>query len=152
MDFSELEKCLFTEKNLPQLNRNHIVCAVDEFQSFIDDAKTSVTVKLATVFDIEMFDCDIKEIIEALENDEHESARKRLRKLEKEPNSEYVELTINLLKLYADAALWSANPEERYKTRFEDTYAMLQVKLDQHLDAGVVDQFKQNAIRLIRDM
>jgi hypothetical protein len=154
MKLNELLENIYTKESRAELNRGHIICDLSNVQSLIDmssQGQTS-TVKLTSVFDDKLLNDDFNAVIESFENEEFDAARKKLRSLEKEPCSSNDQMIIQLLKLYADASLWSVSPEERYKTRFEDTYGTVQHSLDELLNEELVEQFKQKAILLIRGM
>jgi len=154
MKLNELLESIYTKECRAELNREHITCDLSNVQSLIElsSQEQASTVKLISVFDDKQLNDDFKAVIESFENEEFDAARKKLRSLEKEPYSSNDQMIIQLLKLYADASLWSDSPEERYKTRFEDTYGNVQHSLEEVLNEEIVEQFKQNAILLIRGM
>lgn len=154
MKLNEFRKHIYSEATRIALNRDDLICDPIDVQSLIEltsqDMKTAA--KLTSVFDVTSLSEDFKSIIDLFDNEEYDVARKKLRSLEKDHCSAKDNLVIQLLKLYADAALWSLSPEERYKTRFEDTYGAIHQPLEQELHDGLAEQFKQNAIALIRGM
>lgn len=154
MRLNELLENIYKKEKHDALNREHLICDISDIQTLIalSTQDQASTVKLASVFEDKLLGDDFKTVIGLFENEELDAARKILRSLEKEYCSFNDQLIIKLLILYADASLWALFQKERYKTRFEDNYANIINLLQESVDTELLDQFKHDAILMIRNM
>lgn len=151
----ELLKHIYnTPEHLP-LNRSHREFEAINPESLLgleSQSSLATTAHLDSVFDVGLFSEGIREIVELFENDEYEDARKKIRAAEKTTESEKGLLLLQLLKLYADSSLWVASPEEKFRTRIEQTYTDIQNEVFKQLNRELAEQFQQNSVTLIRQM
>lgn len=151
----ELLKHIYsTPEHLP-LNRSHRefeAISPESLQGLESQSSLAKTAHLDSVFDVGLFSEGIREIVELFENDEYETASKKIRTAEKTTETEKGLLLLQMLKLYADSSLWVTSPEEKFRTRIEQTYTDIHTEVYKQLNKELAEQFQQNAVSLIRQM
>lgn len=142
-----------TSSKLPELNRALVETRSED--CFVDDVDACLDIRTAersfTGFSVDSISQGVLDVIDLLEQESYDDARKRLRSLGRNSDLSVEEnITVELLYLYADAGLVAQTPDLRCKTRIQDFYDIRLEELAGTLPEEVHERLKQDGRRLLR--